>query len=299
MGNVSTFPGGRELFRKSLLHGLPVAALVIGLLYYWFAVADRYIVFLYDHDMGPVVPDTSPFSRVTSSRYWMASLVACGFVLVIYTGVNWLAGRLRAGYAPPPWIFVWSVCAPLFIIFITAITMSMNIPVLPWSYAALVTLAALIGVALALIPGGMASGRPRDLIWLAADGWGLAFILMTLAQIDDIGRWLSNGADWRVLLSLVILAFGIGWLLLLTAVRTWRGAFVGDFISLSVATACMAYLFLPLLHHILGTDGYFYITDSDNFMAGSVVLQLMAWGITAFIIWALLALRARLEKRQQ
>ena len=87
--------------------------------------------------------------------------------------------------------------------------MSANEPVLPWSYAALVTIAALIGIALALIPGDLAAWSPWDLIWLAADGWGLAFILMTLAQIDDIGRWLSKGADWRVLLSLVVLACGI------------------------------------------------------------------------------------------
>lgn len=280
--------------RRSVLHGLPVATLVIALIYYWFAVADRYIVFLYNHDMGSVVPDTSPFSRVTSSRYWMASLVASGFVLVLYASVNWLAGRLRAHYTPPPWKYVWLVCVPLFILFIPAITMSMNAPVLTWSYAALVTVAALFGVALALIPGELAARRPWDLVWLAADGWGLALILTTLAQIDDIGHWIASGIDWRVLLSLVILAFGIGWLLLLTAVRYWRSVFVGDFLALAISAACVAYLCLPLMHHLLGTDGYFYITDSDNFMAGSIAMQLVAWVITALIIWVLVRIRSQL-----
>jgi hypothetical protein len=177
--------------------------------------------------------------------------------------------------------------------------MSVNAPVLPWFYAALVSIVALIGTALALMPGDMAAREPQNLLWLAADGWGLAFILMSLAQIDDIARWLSNGVDWRVLLSLLIIGLGVGWLLLLTAVRYWRGVFVGDFISLAAAAACMAYLFLPLLHYVIGTDGYFYITDSDNFLAGTILLQLLVWVITALVIWALLTLRARLEKRKE
>jgi len=288
----------KNMLRRSLLFGLPVDAIILGLIYYWFAVADRYIVFLYNHDMGEVVPDTSPFSRVTSSRYWMASLVAGGFILVIYTGVNWLLGRVRAGYRPPPLQNVWLVCAPFLILFIPLITMRANTPVLPWSYAAMVTTAALVGLALALIPGDLAARKPGDLLWLAADGWGLAFILMTLAQLDDIGRWLANGLDWRTVLSLVFIVMGVGWLLLLTAGRYWRGVLVGDFQSLAVAAACMTYLFLPLMHFLIGTNGYFYITDSDNFLAGTIPMQLAAWAFTALIIWALLALRGRLETRK-
>ena len=60
----------------ALLCAVPVSLLVLSLFYYWFAVADRFFIFLYYHDMGSVVPDTSPFSPVTSSRYWMAGLVA-------------------------------------------------------------------------------------------------------------------------------------------------------------------------------------------------------------------------------
>lgn len=282
---------------RSLLHGLPLAALVLALLVYWFGIADRYIVFLYNHGMPPLYPDTSPFSRITASRYWMAGLVASGAVLVLYSAFSWFSGRMRKGYLPPPWYDVWLVCGPLFLFLIPAITMGMGAPPLPWSNAGAVTLAALLGVALALVPGKMAAERPSNLLWLAADGWGLALILITLAQLDDIGRWLSGGIDWRVILSLVILGLGAGWLLLLTAVRAWRGVFVGDFVSLALAAACVTYLFLPLLHHVFGSDGYFYISDSDNFFAGSVAMQLIAWGITAVIIWLLLALRGRLADR--
>ena len=83
-----------QLWWEALPHALPVTALVIGLFYYWFAVADRYIVFLYYHNMGPRVPDTSPFGFVTASRYWMAGLVASGAVMVLYTAASWLLKRL-------------------------------------------------------------------------------------------------------------------------------------------------------------------------------------------------------------
>jgi hypothetical protein len=101
MAKSSTTASGRTggtVWRAAPLHALAGAALMLSLFAYWFAVADRYTVFLYDHDMGPLVPDTSPFSRVTSSRYWMAGLVAGGAVLVLYGAANGLLGRLRADY---------------------------------------------------------------------------------------------------------------------------------------------------------------------------------------------------------
>jgi len=59
----------------SLPFAIGVDALIIGLLFYWLAAAYRYLVFLYNHDMGSNVPDTTPFSSVTRSRHWMSGLV--------------------------------------------------------------------------------------------------------------------------------------------------------------------------------------------------------------------------------
>ena len=70
---------------------LPITVFLLGLTYYWFAVADRYAVFLYEH-LG-----ATPFDAVTGSRYWMAGLIANGFVLVLYTATMWLSVEL-----PPP-----------------------------------------------------------------------------------------------------------------------------------------------------------------------------------------------------
>ena len=100
---VANSRAGWRGWRTASLQALPVATLMLALFSYWFAVADRYAVFLYDHDMGPLYPDTSPFSRVTSSRYWMTGLVVGGMVMVAYAAANWLLGRVVSGYRPPAW----------------------------------------------------------------------------------------------------------------------------------------------------------------------------------------------------
>ena len=287
----------QSLLRAVLLHALPIALLVLALLAYWFGRADRYLVFLYYHDMGPLVPDTSPFSPVTASRYWMSGLVAAGFVLVLYASLNWLFGRLREGYAPPPWALVWLICLPLLLLGIPLITMSLNSPVLPWDHAARVTFAALAGLALALPPAPLAARRPSELLWLLADGCGLSLILATLAQLDDIVRWTANGLDWRAALSISAFALGLAWLLFLTWLRAWRGTAVQFVLPVYMAGICVAYLLLPLAHYLFFSDGYFYITDSDNFLAGSIPLQLLTWLLTAVLVWALVSLRRLLDRR--
>ncbi|MGD2048280.1 MAG: hypothetical protein PVH03_02235 [Chloroflexota bacterium] len=75
-------------WRLAAIFAILTVVIVAGLLYNWFALADRYVIFLYNHDMFPSHTDTSAFSRVTSSRYWMAGLVASGVVMVLYTTVN-------------------------------------------------------------------------------------------------------------------------------------------------------------------------------------------------------------------
>ena len=151
-----------------------MTALVAGPYTYWSAVADRYIVFLYYHDMGPRVPDTTPFSAVTSSRYWMAGLVAGGMVMMTYAAINWAVGRLAASYVPPAWARVWASSAIPLVIVLPAITMTVNSPTLPPLVAAQTTAAALAALAIALATGRMAARQPRELAWLGLDGLALA-----------------------------------------------------------------------------------------------------------------------------
>ena len=127
----------RREFLLSLLHSIPVCLIVLGLFTYWFAVADRYEVFLYGH-LG-----ATPFDDVTRSRYWMSGLVAAGAVAVIYSCANWVLGRRNSLMRPrlgstadeltPSWWHVWLFCALPLAIGIGVITMTYNSPVLPSS----------------------------------------------------------------------------------------------------------------------------------------------------------------------
>jgi hypothetical protein len=293
----------RDGFRsKQWLPALPFAilidALVIGLLYYWFAVADRYAVFLYNHDMGPNVPDTSPFSPVTSSRYWMSGLVAAAMVMILYLPANWLLARISSRYQAPAWWSVWALAFPLLLVAIPMITMTQNQPVLPWRYAIPVLIAALAALALALSPGRMAAHRPVYLIWLAADAFGLMLILVTLPGLQFLKRWLENDQLAFILLLLFSFAAGLVWLLLMSGLRVWRDHDIPTVQELVVAGFAYAYLLIPLLHHLLFTGEYRYITDSDNFLARNPLLQLFIWIVILVVAITITALRKYLILRR-
>ena len=249
-----------------MFYAVPVVLLVLGLFAYWFTIADRYFVFLYYHDMGSVVPDTSPFGPVTSSRYWMAGLVAGGAVLVPYTLAHWILGRLVASYRPPAWWRVWLLSAGPLMAGIPAITMTANQPTLPPVNAAQATLATLAGLSLALLPGEMAADRPGELLWLVLDGLGLALVLTALAGMQNLPRWLASGSVWWVLALVGAVLTGVVWLLVVTIARAVFSARRGVRLPVSKATAVLlagasvTYLLMPLVHHLFGTNGYFYIT---------------------------------------
>lgn len=292
-----------EKYSRRWLRGLPFAlgidVLIIALLVYWFAAADRYRVFLYDHDMGANVPDTSSFSPVTSSRYWMSGLVAAGAVMILYVATNWLLARVRSEYRAPEWWRVWVLASPVLFIAIPLITMTQNQPVLPFRHAAQLTAAAIAGLVLALSPGRMASDRPACLVWLTLDGFGLMLLLVTLPGLQFLGRWLENDQDYFVLLFIFSAAAGIAWLLLMSGLRIWRGHELPTVQEMLLAGLALAYLFMPLLHHVLFTDGYFYITDSDNFFARNPPLQIVIWLIVLTVALIITALRKYLARSRK
>jgi hypothetical protein len=266
----------------------------MALFYYWFGLADRYIVFLYNHDMGPRVSDTGPFSAVTSSRYWMAGLVAAGAAMALYITVNWLLGRLSTRYRSPGWWHIWALVAPILLVAIPLITMTTSQPTLPTRHAAQVTVALLMALALALSPGKMAANRPGELIWLAADGLGLMMILLVLPGIEDVSYWLSQGQTGYILMMVIGALGGLFWLLAVTVFRYWRRRPVPTLIELSLAGLAVSYLLVPLLHHLFFTDGYYYITNSANFFAGDLILQTLVWFAAAVTAVIITRLRVRL-----
>jgi hypothetical protein len=292
-------------WRRALVHAMAVSLLVLGLFYYWFAIADRFFVFLYYHDMGPVVPDTSPFSPVTSSRYWMAGLVASGVVLVLYVMINWLLGRLAASYRTPAWWRVWLLSAVPLLVGIPAITMTVNQPTLPLSNAAQATLATLAGLSLALLPGERAAKHPGELVWLAFDGWGLMLVLTALVGVQNLPRWLASGGVWWVLMLAGTVLAGVVWLLAVTVLhaqfsaRSGVRAPVPRATTVLLAGASVTYLLMPLVHHLFGTNGYLYITNSNNFFADNIALQIAVWLVAAGLVWAITRVREALPMRRR
>jgi hypothetical protein len=95
----STNLTGFKAWQAELFFAVPIVAFVIYLFYTWFAVLDRYFIFLYFHVMGPRF-DTTPFGWVTASRYWMSGLVASGAVMVPYIAINFVLGRVVKTFRP-------------------------------------------------------------------------------------------------------------------------------------------------------------------------------------------------------
>ncbi|MBU0495721.1 MAG: hypothetical protein KKA73_06360 [Chloroflexi bacterium] len=285
-------------WRLALLYALPITTLVLWSFFYWFAIADRYIVFLYYHDMGPLYPDTSPFSIVTSSRYWMAGLVVGGAVMVLYATANWLLGRLVKNYCAPAWWQVWVLCAGPLLVGVPAITMTVNQPTLPAWNAVQVTCATLVGLALALLPGRVAEEHPGQLVLLTFDGLGLTLILLSAIALERVERWLARGAIWYVQGMAANLVAGVILLFIVTGVIAWRRWPIPGATAVFATGLCVAYLLMPLAHHVGFTDGYYYISDLDNFFARNVALQIAIWLSAAVLAVGLTWLRVRLAARR-
>jgi len=299
VSDTSNNPTKWALWRPSLLVALPVTAIVLSLYYHWFAVANRYIVFLYYHNMGPLVPDTTPFSAETSSRYWMAGLVASGAIMLLYSALSWLMGRVVRNYRAPAWWRVWAVCALPLLVGIPLITMTTNQPTLPLMNAVQTTLAALIGLAFALMPAKMAAERPCALLLLASDGWAMMLLMVNAVMFERVKRWLARGGTLYVQMMAVSLIAGVVWLLIMTGLRAWRRTSIPSTAELFAAGLCESYLLMPVLHHVSFTDGYYYISSKSNFFASGIITQIASWLLVAAIALGVTRLRRHLKKRSR
>ncbi len=286
-----------EGWGPALAAAVPIVLFVLGLFYHWFAIADRYAIFLYGH-VAPNILLAQPFDAMTRSRYWMAGLVAAGAVMVIYTAFNWVLGRIadrrEQDYCPPTCWRVWVLCAAPLIIGIPAITMTRNTPTLPLGLAAACVIATLAGLALALLPCEWAARRPVDLIWLAFDGLGLMPILLLFRSVELPGRGVSVSMPLAVLFATGGLLAGIAWLGVMSGLRAWRRRPAPTAGALLASGLCLSYLLMPLVHHLFATPpGYRYISTASNFFAFNPVLQLAVVAVAAGTAVAVTRLRVR------
>jgi len=256
---------------------LPICFFILARFYYWFAIADRYAIFLYNHLRA------IPFDPITRSRYWMAGLVAAGEVMILYGLANWVAGRIapwvNRSYAPPPWPLIWALCAPVLAVGILVITMTVNSPTLPLPLALASAGAALAGLALALMPGELAARHPCDLIWLVCDGAGLVptLLLLRVVELPSMGLSLPFTPNMVYPIAagaIVASVIGLG---MMTGLRIWRRKAAPSAGVVLAAGLALSYLLLPVVHHWLATPpDWRYISTSSNFFAVSPFVQAAA-----------------------
>jgi len=292
----------------AMFYAGPIIALVLYLTYTWFGVRDRYEIFLYFHDMGPGF-DTTPFGRVTASRYWMSGLVAGGVVMVLYTLAHLVLGRAIRGFRPPePWR-VWVLCADVALIATPAIAMTVNDPTLPLLNAAQVGVATLAGLGLAVALGQFAAAQPGPYLALMVDGLPLALLMIAGSGFGSYPRWLAAGNTTMIVTHLAVVAAGIVALAVTTgAYFVWPRLRVPDAGKWLLAGAQVAYLLLPLNHHLffckddgtwLDPDYFSYIPDADNYFAHRALVQVGIWAAVGLIALGVTRLRRRLIGRRK
>ena len=272
-----------------------VSLVVLGLFYYWFAVADRYTVFLYGHTASGLSV-AQPFDEATSSRYWMAGLVAAGIVLVLYVAASWLrgviAGRRKATPACATWWRVWLLSAVPIALGIPVITMTMNSPTLPLGLALACLTAALLGLAVALLPGEWAARRPMDLLWLTVEGLGLVPPLVLLHAVEFAAS--SESRAYILFAVLAVQVVGVLWLAVVGVLRRWRGRASPNAGAILLAGLALSYTLLPLAHYAFFAPAEWrYISTASNFFASYPLLQLAAFALAAAMAWGETALRRR------
>ena len=239
---------------------------MIALYLYWFGFANRHLVFLYEHDMGG--PDTSPFSAVTSSRYWMTGFVAGGIMLLAALLLGWRRVRLD-------WRSSWLGLALPLLIAIPIITMTVNSPRLPPGLAAATATVAALAMGVALWPLTLVDWEREDRFLLFLDGLILGGFLFGLTILQ--ASFNRSGIGATILLGSLILIGAALAAVAPIALHWWRDREVASPVNLVAATFSLGYLAANLAHYLIFANGYFYISSSGNYFAPSWLWQLIVW----------------------
>jgi len=271
-------------YRKTIPWAGLVSSVVLGLFSYWFAIANRYVVFLYEH-LG-----AGPFQEPNYSRHWMAGLVASGALLWVYALVGWCYRSFIAAFHKtdhlPSWQYVWLLSAPPVAIGIWAMTTRCHFPTLPWPLSARCIIAAWAGMALALWLADLMVQQTLEALWVLLHGAGVVPILLLLRAVELPSYGLVSPAS-AYLLGIAGLVAGILWMAGMARLRlVWRRPPLNPF-SVFCAGLGLSYVVLPFVHYLFLTPpGIRYISTAGNFFAVSAVVQLLCWGIGALAVFA-------------
>jgi hypothetical protein len=272
-------------YRKTVPWAGLVISVMLGLFYYWFAIANRYVVFLYEH-LG-----AGPLQEPNYSRHWMAGLVASGALLCVYALVGWCYRSVVIAFHKtdhlPFWQHVWLLSAPPVAIGIWAITTRCNFPTLPWPLSARCIIATWIGMALALWLADLIVQQTSEALWVILHGAGMVPILLLLRAVELPFYGLASPAP-ACLLGTAGLVAGVLWMAGMARWRlVWRRPPLSPF-SIFCAGLGLSYVVLPFAHYLFLTPpGIRYISTAGNFFAMSPVVQWMCWGIGALAVFAI------------
>lgn len=281
---ITEKPSAHHLWGAAALWALPVVVVVLGLFAYWFAFANRYVVFLYGHS-AEGIPRAEPFDEMTRSRYWMAGLVASAIVMLLVACGHWALGRACARRGAtcrwPTWWRIWAICAPPVGAGVLAITMTASWPTLPLALALACAGATLAGLAVALMPAAWAADRPGELLWLVGDGAGLMPTLLLLRALELPARGLVP-LSTAIIVAAMSVVIGWAWLEWMSALRRSRRQPCPRAHEVLLAGLGLSYLLMPLVHYLFGTpSAYHYISAASNFFAFSGWLQLLVLLVAA------------------
>ncbi len=283
-------------WKSAVWYAIPVVLLIGGLFYYWFAVANRFIIFLYGH-LGATY-----FEEPTVSRYWMAGFVASGALLVSYTAIHAMGGMWARWHdrsiVPPAWQRVWALCAGPLTVVVYAIARYGDVPHLPPILALTCVGSTLIGAALALIPAELAARAPGEFTWRAVVGLGVTPALLLLRAIELPATGLLAPAVAYPVAIGSTLAGALG-----SGVAVWfyvrRHKAVWAWHEILVAALCWSYLLLPLAHHLFFTPVHYrYITTMSNFFALTWEMQGLCWIVATLLAVGLTRLQHHLVERE-
>lgn len=261
------------------VHSVLISVVILALYYLWFIFFDRRFIFLYGHR------HSTPFDFGTASRYWMTGLVASGVVFIAYTVVNLIIKKTCCNYQLPDWKAIWKytcliLVLPLFIILVFVCKPPIPVLLSLWILAILFA-----GLRLALYTSSFIVNNFRQSIWAFFDGLALMPILQLLPLSVDYGLRKSLPTV-LVIAPIAIVLMGLFWFWVMTLLyKRFKHSYTSQ-INIFLSGLVSSYLFLPLLHYLNSRPGNIrYISDSGNFFAKTMWLQVATFLIVAGIIW--------------
>jgi hypothetical protein len=229
----------------------------------------------------------TPFDVFTASRHWMTGLVASGIILIADTLIGMIVKKFHHNYKFPDWKTVWKYsCLSLTVPLLVILTF-FGKPPMPILLSLWILIILFCGLRLALYASSFIITNFHRSVWYFFDG--LAFLPLLTILSPAIAFGLIRAAmqtTFFLVVPAVVIVGGLLWFGVMTLVyRRFKKPYptlTDSFLS-GLTTS---YLLLPLLHYVGSRPGYTrYITNSENFLANALWIQLMAYLVVFGTLW--------------